>query len=168
MGLCSLPVCCLAWGGPVLESTGSMVGLKANPKRTYANMGLLVLLLPVPVSLQEATTNPHLWRRPSNTCRQVWFCLLWGHCSFPMIPGAHKVLFVPPKRICLPQSLWMFCNHIHWPSKLDSLGIPSSFAGSSGQEIWRGGLEPLQQCKKRLCCYRSSVCGPHSAHGIGF
>ena len=34
-----------------------MVGLKANPKRTYANMGLLVLLLPVPVSLQEATTN---------------------------------------------------------------------------------------------------------------
>ena len=102
VGLCSLSVCCLAWDGPVLESTGSMVGLKATPKRTYANMGLLVLLFPVPVSLQQVTTNPYLCRRPSDTCRQVWFSLLWGHCSFPVVPGARKVLFVPPRSICLP------------------------------------------------------------------
>ena len=65
-------------------------------------MGLLVLLFPVPVSLQQVTTNPYLCRRPSDTCRQVWFSLLWGHCSFPVVPGARKVLFVPPRSICLP------------------------------------------------------------------
>ena len=29
--------------------------------------------------------------------------LLWGHCSFLLGPGAHKVLFVPSKRL-FPQS----------------------------------------------------------------
>ena len=36
-GLYSFPVSCLAWGDPVLESKGSMVGLMVATKRTYAN-----------------------------------------------------------------------------------------------------------------------------------
>ena len=164
----SLLVYCLTRGDPAMGSMGSLLGLMVTSERAYIKGHFPELLLPLPPSMWQATSNPCLLKRLWITSRLLLFSLLWGHCSFPMIPGAHKVLFVPPKRICLPQSLWMFCNHIHWPSKLDSLGIPSSFAGSSGQEIWRGGLEPLQQCKKRLCCYHSSVCGPHSAHGIGF
>ena len=35
--------------------------------------------------------------------RQVWVSLLWGHCSFLLGPGAHKVLFVPSKSL-FPQS----------------------------------------------------------------
>ena len=35
--------------------------------------------------------------------RQVWDSLLWGHCSFLLGPGAHKVLFVPTKSL-FPQS----------------------------------------------------------------
>ena len=38
-----------------------------------------------------------------DTHGQVWVCLLWGHCSFLLSPGVHKVLFVPSKSL-FPQS----------------------------------------------------------------
>ena len=37
-----------------------------------------------------------------DTHRQVWVCLLWGHCSFLLGPGVYKVLFVTSKSL-LPQ-----------------------------------------------------------------
>ena len=54
-------------------------------------------------SLQQATTDPHLCRRLLDTHERVWVSLLWGHCSFLLGPGAHKVLFVPSKSL-FPQS----------------------------------------------------------------
>ena len=50
------------------------------------------LLHSVPPTLQQATTNPRLRQRLLDTHRQVWVSLLWGHCSFLLGPGAHKVL----------------------------------------------------------------------------
>ena len=47
--------------------------------------------------LQQATADPHLCQRLLDTHGQVWVGLLWGHCSFLLGPGAHKVLFVPSK-----------------------------------------------------------------------
>ena len=49
-----------------------MVGLMAtSSKRTYVNtLCLPKLLLPVPLSLWQATANSQLHRRPSNTHRQ--------------------------------------------------------------------------------------------------
>ena len=47
--------------------------------------------------------HPHLHPRPLDTHGQIWVSLLWGHCSFLLRPGAHKVLFVPPKSL-FPQS----------------------------------------------------------------
>ena len=48
-----------------------------------------------------------LWPMPPletlDTHGQVWVSLLWGHCSFLLGPGAHKVLFVPSKSL-FPQS----------------------------------------------------------------
>ena len=45
----------------------------------------------------------HCWPTPPpetpDTHRQVWFSLLWGHCSFLLGPGMHKVLFVPSKSL---------------------------------------------------------------------
>ena len=38
-----------------------------------------------------------------DTHRQVWVSLLWGHYSFLLGPGVHKVLFVPSKSL-FPQS----------------------------------------------------------------
>ena len=57
------------------------------------------LLHSVPPTLQQATTNPRLRQRLLDTHRQVWVSLLWGHCSFLLGPGAHKVLFVPTKSL---------------------------------------------------------------------
>ena len=61
------------------------------------------LLYLVPLTLQQATVDPLLQPRFLDTRRQVWVSLLWGHCSFLLGPGAHKVLFVPSKSL-FPQS----------------------------------------------------------------
>ena len=57
------------------------------------------LLHSVPPTLQQATADPHLRLRLLDTHGQVWVSLLWGHCSFLLGPGAHKVLFVPSKSL---------------------------------------------------------------------
>ena len=62
-----------------------------------------VLLHSVPLDLQQATTDPRLCWRLLDSHGQVWVSLLWGHCSFLLGPGAHKVLFVPSKSLS-PQS----------------------------------------------------------------
>ena len=57
------------------------------------------LLHSVPPTLQQATTNPRLCWRLLDTHRKVWVSLFWGHCSFLLGPGAHKVLFEPSKHL---------------------------------------------------------------------
>ena len=57
----------------------------------------------VPLTLQQATTDPRLCQRLLDTHGQVWVRLLWDNFSFPLGPGAHKVLFVPSKSL-FPQS----------------------------------------------------------------
>ena len=61
------------------------------------------LLHSVPPTLQQATADPRFHWRLLDTHGQVWVSLLWGHCSFLLGPGAHKVLFVPSKSV-FPQS----------------------------------------------------------------
>ena len=41
--------------------------------------------------------------------RQVWLSLFWGHCSFFLGPGAHKVLLCAP-RVCFPGDSESFCQ----------------------------------------------------------
>ena len=43
------------------------------------------LLLPEPLSPLQTTADSDLRSRHSNTQRQVWLSLLWGHCSFPPV-----------------------------------------------------------------------------------
>ena len=54
-------------------------------------------------TLERATANPHLHWRTLDTHGHVWASLLWGHCSFLLGRGAHKILSVPSKSL-LPQS----------------------------------------------------------------
>ena len=42
---------------------------------------------------------PCLRHRLLDTHRHVWVSRLWGHCSFLLGRGAHKVLFVPSKSL---------------------------------------------------------------------
>ena len=157
------------WGCPVLELTGSMVGLKATSKRIYANMHLPGLWRPEFLSLQQAKSNLHLCRRPSNTHRQVWLSFLWNHCSFPLGPGEHKVLFVPSKSLCFPQSCGSSVIKSRYPSKSDSLGIPSPFAKSPGWEVSYVGLRTFPTVQELPWYYCSPVCGlPPSEYEIWF
>ena len=61
------------------------------------------LLHSVPPALQQATTDPCLHQRLLDTPGQVWVSVFWGHCSFLLGPGAHRVLFVPSQSL-FPQS----------------------------------------------------------------
>ena len=49
---------------------------------------MYILLHSVPLTLQQATTDPHLCWRRLDTHGQGWVSLLWGHCSFLLGPGA--------------------------------------------------------------------------------
>ena len=73
---------------------GVMKGMAASFKRTSARTA--VFSAPTP---WQATVDPHLRQRLLDTHGQVWVSLLWGHCSFLLGPGAHKVLFVPSKNL---------------------------------------------------------------------
>ena len=52
---------------------------------------------------QQATTDPCICWRLLGSHGQVWVSLFWGHFSFLLGPGVHKVLFVPSKSL-FPQS----------------------------------------------------------------
>ena len=64
---------------------------------------MCALLHSVPPTLKQATADPHLPQRFLDCHGQVCARLLWGHCYLLLGPGAHKVLFVPSKRL-FPQS----------------------------------------------------------------
>ena len=67
-------------------------------KRSHEHTAALM-----PPTLKQVTMEPqHRWRL-LNTHGLVWVSFLWGHCSFLLSPGAHKVLFVPSKSL-FPQS----------------------------------------------------------------
>ena len=97
----------------------------------------------VPLTLWQATVSPRLHQR--HVHRQVWLCLLWGHCSFLLGPGA-QVLFVLSRSL-FPQSCGSSVIKFYWPPK-------SSFPGGSqslcqilrlGNLFWT--VELLQQCE---------------------
>ena len=96
------------------------------------------LLHSVPLTLQQATADPHLHQRLLDTHGQVWVSLFWGHCSFLLHPGAHKVLFVPFNNL-FPQ----FCVSSGWCM----VGL---MATSSKRAYVTPGLlhpEPLPMCQ---------------------
>ena len=57
---------------------------------------LLHLVLP---TLQQATADPCLHLRLLDTHRQGWVSFFWGHWSFLLGPGAHKIFFVSSKSL---------------------------------------------------------------------
>ena len=102
MGQVEFPPCYLTWGQTMVEVMQIMVTSFKRP-----HTGTAKLSAP---SLQQATADPRHCRRLLDTHGQVWVILLWGHCSFLLGSGAHKVLFVPSK-ICFPvlwKSWWLY------------------------------------------------------------
>ena len=83
------------------------------------------------LTLQQITVDPGLCQGHLDALGQVWVRLLWGHCSFLLGPGEHKVLFVPSKSL-FPQSCVSSVIKSHWPPKSNSLEVLSPFARSPG------------------------------------
>ena len=101
MGEALFPPCSLASGPSVVGVMAVMTSLQ----RTYT----CILLYSVSLIPRQATVNRRLcWRLP-DTHNHVWFSLLWGHCSFLLGLGAHKVLLCLP-RVCFPGGSQSFCR----------------------------------------------------------
>ena len=128
-GWAVFPPCCLTWDQTMVEVMKIMV---TPVKRSHA----CTAALSAPV-LQQATSDLLLCQRLLDIHRQVWFSLLWGHCSFLLGPGAHKVLFVPSKSL-FPQSCVSSVIKSHWPPKSNCLGALGPLARSPGWKICCG------------------------------
>ena len=87
---------------------------------------------------------------------QVWVSLLWGHCSFLLAPGVHKVLFVPSKSL-FPKSCR--CSVIN-PSGLQSQ-IPWGFSVPlPDPQVGKSVVGPRTFLTVQECLwYYSAVCG---------
>ena len=120
MGRAVFLPCCLAWGQTI---QGNMV-IATSFERTNA-----CTVYSVPLTPQQVTVEPRLYQRLLDTHRQVWLSLLWGHCSFLLDPGAHKVSFVPSKSL-FPQSCVSSVIKSHCPPKSNSLGGSQSLCQS--------------------------------------
>ena len=95
MGRAVFPPFCLTWGQTMVEVMKIMV---ASFKRSQAGTAAFSAFDPA-----AATADPRLHWRLLDTHGQVWVSLFWGHFSFLLGPGVHKVLFVPSKGL-FPQS----------------------------------------------------------------
>ena len=95
MGGAAFPPCWLTWGQTMVEVMKIMA---TSFKRSCACTATLIA--PDPAAGHSWPTPP--LETPGQS-RQVWVSLLWGHCSFLLGPGVHKILFVPSKNL-FPQS----------------------------------------------------------------
>ena len=92
-----------------------------------------------------ATVYPCFSQRLLDTHRQVWLSLLWGHRSFLLSSGVHKVLLEPS------QGLWQVCGLIL------NMILPlllSCFSFSLGCVVsFLGGIQhsPMNGCSAVSC-----------------
>ena len=89
------PPYCLTWGQTMVEVMRIMV---TSFQRSHACTA--TLSAPDPAA---SHCQPMSLPKTSGHYQQVWVSHIWGHCSFLLGPGAHKVLFVPSKSL-FPQS----------------------------------------------------------------
>ena len=91
MGRAVFLSCCLTGDQTMVEV---MKVMATSFKRSHACTA--ALSAPDPAAGHR---NPHLHWRLLDIPGQVRVSLLWGHCSFLLGHGAHKVLFVPCKAV---------------------------------------------------------------------
>ena len=85
-----------------------------------------VLLHSQPPALQQATPYPSLCWRVLDNHRQVWFSLLWGHCSFLLGPEHTRFIFCP-SRVFFPVlcKVWLSMVRLMATSSKRTYAIPS-------------------------------------------
>ena len=120
-----------------------MFGLRPNYGRVNEDKGdlpqkdLCTHLYSVLLTLQQAAVKPRLRWRLLDTHRQVWLHLMWGHYSFLLASGAHKVLFVPSISLfhqsCGSSVIKSHYDQLNsWPLVVTSTSSPSLLPRSQG------------------------------------
>ena len=80
--------------------------------------------------------------------------LFWGHCSLLLVPGAHKVFFVPSKTLFL-QPHGSSVIKSHWPLKSNYLGILSPLADPQvGKSVVGPSTFLTVFCSLSVVCWR--------------
>ena len=82
----------LTWGQTMREVMKIMA---TSFKRSHACTAILSAPSPAAGHCQPMP----LLETPAHSPGQVWVSLLWGHCSFLLGPGRHKVLFASSKSL---------------------------------------------------------------------
>ena len=127
-GYAPLPVSCLAWGDPVLESI-------AFCSRTIGDLQESLecpCLHGRPLPAQASTGDP---QTPTGMSDSV-FCGVTPPFLWDLV--CTRFCLCPLRISCFPQSYGSSVIKSHWPSKSDSLGIPSPLARSPGWGAWCG------------------------------
>ena len=117
------------------------------PKDLSHTPHLLGLLLSVSLTPQQATADPCLHRRPSDSHRQVWLSLLWGSLFLSLHRDAHKVCFLPSRRLW---RVWRLILNTIAPLLLSCCNF--SFALGCGVSFF-GGFQhsPVDDCSAASC-----------------
>ena len=130
-----------------------------------------------PTMQQQATANPCLCWRLLDTHSQVWVSFLWGHCSFLLGPGVHKVLFVPSKSLfpVLCKFWWFYggvngdllqeglchtqacCTQSPWPCGSPLLTCTST--GDTQTQFWGVSVGSLCPGAHKVCLSLLSISG---------
>ena len=140
MGGAVFPPCCLTCG-VVNEDSGDLL----------QKVSCMHCRTQCPQPCQQPTTNSHLCQRLLDTHGQVWVSLLWGHCSFLLGAGAHKVLFVPSKSLFLQPCVSSDCSMVGLmvTSSKRAYAIPRSTApGAPASAAGHCWPIPLQETLK--------------------
>ena len=155
----SLPVSCLAWGDPALESAGSIVGIMAPPRGTFRDC---CCQHPCPCGeplLTHASTAgpPTLAGGLGSVSCGVTAPFLWVlvHATFCFWPPRLESLF--------PPVLWKSCSQIPLDFKVWFPGIPSPFVRSPGWEAWRGAQDLHNSGRTSLVLLSFSLWVTHPA-----
>ena len=119
------------------------------------------------LALCGAPVDPGLHGRPSSAGGWFWFSLLWGHCSFRLSLGAHKILLCPQKgSLCFTQSCGSPVIKSWWlPGQIPG-GSPS-LCWVPGRGAWCGVQDRHDSGRASLGLLFSSLRVTHLA-GVGF
>lgn len=91
----------------------------------------------VPTVSHSTRPPQHLHRKPSNSSRQVWPRLLWGHCILPWVLGHTRSCVFPLRmEFLFAPVLCNSCDQTHWSSKPDALRALLPNARPPGCGAW--------------------------------
>ena len=114
---------------------GSLVEVMVNSKRVYAKGDLPRL---VPPSVWWIAAGPFATEDPPALAVWVQFPVESLLLSSEFLCMQSFVYALQDWGLCFPQSYGSLLIKSHWPSRSNSLGIPSPFVGSPDWEAWHG------------------------------